>query len=273
MVAIAHTKGGAGKTSLTFNLAFALGQRGLRVVVVDLDQQMGQSAFLGDRTSGADVGDVLLGRATVDQALVPDVQPGVAVVPAGERSLAEAATLFDENPGILGDMLGQLNSGTNVVLIDTPGHLSGVVATSLAAADGVLIPMVPEAGPVTELPTILNMVEAVAQGGPKPAVWGIIRMRVWGNSVYRRVAEEQIRQIAERYDVPLFRNKVPEDAKFGEAHLLGLPVGAYLPVARSATAYRFIADELIERRGWHAATPVAGLADLAEVDQAPEQVG
>jgi cellulose biosynthesis protein BcsQ len=86
-------------------------------------------------------------------------------------------------------------------------------------------------------------------------VYGILRLRVWGNSVYRRVAEEQIRTIADERGVPLFRNKVPEDAKFGEAHLVGMPVGAYHPVARSATAFRHAAYELIQRRGWPFAIP------------------
>ena len=115
--------------------------------------------------------------------------------------------------------------------------------------------MVPEAGPVTELPTILNAIRASARTDGHPEVYGIIKMRIWGSSVYRRIAEEQIRTIAERFEVPLFRNKIPEDAKFGEAHLVGLPVGAYHHGARSATAYRHVAYELIQRRGWRFAVP------------------
>jgi chromosome partitioning protein len=251
VVAVAHTKGGAGKTSLTFNLAYPLGQRGLRVVVVDLDQQMGQSAFLGESAPAADVGWVLLGEATLAEALAREVHPNVAVLPAGEQSMVEAAALLTTDHGRqrLTEVLDELRDEFDVILLDTPGHQSAVVATALAASDGVLVPMVPEAGPVTELPTILNTVIGVGDGAT-PEVYGVVRMRIWGNSVYRRVAEDQIREIADRYGVPLFRHKVPEDAKFGEAHLLGLPVGAYMPGSRAAIAYRFIADELIQRRGW-----------------------
>lgn len=252
VIAVAHTKGGAGKTSLTFNLAYPLGQRGLRVVVVDLDQQMGQSVFLGDSYPSADVGWVLLGEASVPEALAREVHPNVAVLPAGEQSMVEAAALLATDHGRqrLTEVLDELRGEFDVILLDTPGHQSAVVATALAASDGVLVPMVPEAGPVTELPTILNTVVGVCDGAATPEVYGVIRMRIWGNSVYRRIAEDQIREIADRYEVPLFRHKVPEDAKFGEAHLLGLPVGAYVPGSRAAIAYRFIADELIERRGW-----------------------
>ena len=57
VITVAHTKGGAGKTSLTFNLAYALSTCGARVLVIDLDQQTGQSVFLGeaDRATHAGV--------------------------------------------------------------------------------------------------------------------------------------------------------------------------------------------------------------------------
>ena len=53
IISVTHSKGGAGKTSLTFNLAYALAAAGARVLVVDLDTQMGQSSFL-DQFGNAD---------------------------------------------------------------------------------------------------------------------------------------------------------------------------------------------------------------------------
>ena len=260
VITVAHTKGGTGKTSLTFNLAYALSTCGARVLVIDLDQQTGQSVFLGDgtrpRAEGArdavDVGAVLLGHAALDDAVVRDVHPNLDVLPADETSMGHAGRQLTD-PWVrsrLLDVLDAARSEWDIVVVDTPGHQSGVVAAALGGSSGVIVPMVPEAGPVTELPTILNTIRSTAGLNTRLEVYGIIKMRVWGNSVYRRVAEEQIRSIAERYEVPLFRNKIPEDAKFGEAHLVGLPVGAYHHSARSATAYRHVAYELIQRRGW-----------------------
>ncbi len=264
IITVAHTKGGAGKTSLTFNLAYAMSTCGARVLVIDLDQQTGQSVFLGDddphRSRGsrhADVGAVLLGDADLDDALVRDVHPNLDVLPADEVAMSDAGLRL-AHPVVRGRLLNLLDtarSAWDIVFVDTPGHQSIVVAAALSGSSGVIVPMVPEAGPVTELPTILNAIRAAADRGAGPEVYGIIKMRVWGTSVYRRVAEEQIRAIAERFEVPLFRNKIPEDAKFGEAHLVGLPVGAYHHTARSATAYRHVAYELIQRRGWRFAVP------------------
>jgi chromosome partitioning protein len=265
VITVAHTKGGAGKTSLTFNLAYALSTCGARVLVIDLDQQSGQSVFLGDaapkRSSGArdvaDVGAVLLGRASFEDALIRGVHPNLDVLPSDDLSMGNAGRQLSD-PWVrsrLVDVLDTARDQWDIVLVDTPGHQSSVVAAALSGSSGALVPMVPEAGPVTELPTILNTIRATADANARPEVYGIIKMRIWGSSVYRRVAEEQIRAIADRFEVPLFRNKIPEDAKFGEAHLVGLPVGAYHHGARSATAYRHVAYELIQRRGWRFTVP------------------
>jgi chromosome partitioning protein len=264
VITVAHTKGGAGKTSLTFNLAYALSTCGARVLVIDLDQQTGQSVFLGDadpRRSNdardADVGAVLLGHADLEDALIRDVHPNLDVLPADEVSMMNAGRRLGD-PAVHGrllDIFDAARSSWDIVLVDTPGHQSDVVAAALSGSTGAIVPMVPEAGPVTELPTILNTIRATTGDDGSPEVYGIVKMRVWGASVYRRVAEDQIRSIAERFEVPLFRNKIPEDAKFGEAHLVGLPVGAYHHSARSATAYRHVAYELIQRRGWRFAVP------------------
>jgi chromosome partitioning protein len=265
VITVAHTKGGAGKTSLTFNLAYALSTCGARVLVIDLDQQTGQSVFLGDadkrRSDGSrdvvDIGVILLGRGTFEDALIRNVHPNLDVLPADEISMSHAARQLHD-PWVrsrLIDVLDAARESWDITLVDTPGYQSGVVAASLAGSSGAIVPMVPEAGPVTELPTILNTIRTVAEANAHPEVYGIIKMRIWGTSVYRRVAEEQIRTIADKFEVPLFRNKIPEDAKFGEAHLVGLPVGAYHYNARSATAYRHVAYELIQRRGWRFPIP------------------
>ena len=265
VITVAHTKGGTGKTSLTFNLAYALSTCGARVLVIDLDQQTGQSVFLGDavprRSSNVrdvvDVGAVLLGRAKLEDALVRGIHPNLDVLPADEVSMGQAGRQLNDPwvRGRLVELLDAARDAWDIVLVDTPGHQSAVVVAALSGSSGVIVPMVPEAGPVTELPTILNTIRTVTDTNPRLEVYGIVKMRVWGNSLYRRVAEDEIREIAERNEVPLFRNKIPEDAKFGEAHLVGLPVGAYHYAARSATAYRHVAYELIQRRGWRFTVP------------------
>jgi hypothetical protein len=61
----------------------------------------------------------------------------------------------------------------------------------------------------------------------------------------------------------MFRNKIPEDARFGEAQLMGVPVRAHDKRARSAIAFRYLTEELLERKGWRA--PLALNHDSTQV--------
>src|SRR5258706_1216282 len=132
VITVAHTKGGAGKTSLTFNLAYALSTCGARVLVIDLDQQTGQSVFLGDtaqRRSGrtdeaVDIGAVLMGRASFEDAVVRDVHPNLDVLPADGPSMGNAGRQLTD-PWVrsrLIDVLDAARAKWDIALVDTPGY-------------------------------------------------------------------------------------------------------------------------------------------------------
>ena len=91
---------------------------------------------------------------------------------------------------------------------------------------------------VTELPTILNTIEPRRQRWP-PEVYGITAM----TGAPACIDAKNRSAIADRSEVP-HRNKIPEDAKFGEAHLVGLPVGAITtaPVGHGQTSRRLRID-------------------------------
>lgn len=289
VISVVHSKGGSGKSSLATNLAYALAVERYRVLVIDLDRQTGQNVGFGitelrrDRAGRVlDVGSVLRGEATLDDAVITSVHPGLDVLPADERSLAaaeadlaaagiagqvrlyelldEAARSESDANAIVGTDANKSSGRWDVVIIDTPGRQTDIVGVALAASTGVLVPAVPEGGPVAELGTVLDRLARVRLDLTHLEVYGLVRMRVGGNSRYRRIAEDQTRVIADEFRVPLFRTKVPEDAKFGESHLAREPIGRYSPTARSAVAYRYIAEELITRRNWPRVPGAPGVA-------------
>ena len=108
VITIAQQKGGAGKTTLTAQLAVALARQGLRVAAVDIDPQ---------------------GSLTAWHSLRPDS--------------ATPLTLSQVPGWRLGNDLDRLKASHDVVLIDSPPHAETEAKTAIRAADLVLLPVQP----------------------------------------------------------------------------------------------------------------------------------
>src|SRR5881227_3722872 len=84
ILSLANQKGGVGKTTTAINLGTALAAIGERVLIVDLDPQGNASTGLGiDRRSrNVSTYDVLIGEASLRDAVVPTAVPRLHIAPS-----------------------------------------------------------------------------------------------------------------------------------------------------------------------------------------------
>ena len=250
-LAVAHAKGGAGKTSLTANLGFALSNAGHRVLLVDLDKQMSLTRVVfgpQELRQGHDVGDVIRGELSIADVVIKSIRPNLDLAPAKRGSTAGA--LDSVRAGDL-EALFRLRSALEEVaeqydwvLIDTPGEQGPAMEVALLAADRVLIPLVPERMCVDGATTTLDHIDHVRETYPELGVLGFVFMKTGGNANVRVMMETLAREIAGERSIPVMRNKIPTEARFLEAEAVGMPVGEYDPSARTAIAYRALAEEV-----------------------------
>ena len=136
LIAVTSTVSGEGKTFVSVSMAGVISLTGKRVVIIDLDMRKPRvhRAFGIENLKG--MSTVLIGRHTIDEAVVNSKYDFLDVIPSGPVPPNSAELIISRK---LKDVLEELKSRYDVVVIDTPPV--GVVADALELLKVVDIPV------------------------------------------------------------------------------------------------------------------------------------
>lgn len=239
-VVTANNKGGAGKTATTIAFAAALADMGHRVLAVDMDPQGNLTRRLGyDETFWQDrktISDTLRLRSDdpADPAgvIVPcawehdlaaqiDLLPSVPVKLEGRQREAgrEAGTEFR-----LRRALDRVDRDYDITLIDVPPGLGHLTDMALAAADRVIVVLMPEFDYVQGAIRMIHYVEGEreALGRPDLQVAGVVVTNVDAEAATHKA---QLANLPNLFvDGMLWEPYVPHRRTWSSANSDGLPI-------------------------------------------------
>jgi flagellar biosynthesis protein FlhG len=135
-------KGGVGTSNLVLNLAIALGEYGQRVVLVDADLGLANIDLLCGIAPACDLGDVLAGDRSLEDAIVSG--PGEIRIVSGAHGTRTLAELMVDGPVKLAAELSELEAGADFLIVDAGSGLGSAIATLAAAADQIVVVTTPE---------------------------------------------------------------------------------------------------------------------------------
>ena len=245
---VANQKGGVGKTTTAANIGALLARRGGRVLVVDTDPQFALTRQLGldARSLGANLVDVLAGRASATDAIVRGVH-GVDVIPAAGELAGVEMSLVGElgRERFLHDALEASIEEYDEVVIDTPPNLGLLTVNALVCADYVLAPVSAEdEGAVHGILELRGTIAKLAKrlGGEAPPLVAVVTR--WSPTrVSSRMVEDQL---TEAGLAPVARIRL-RSALVAAAAAARVPVATLAPDSCVALAYGDVV-ELLARR-------------------------
>ena len=246
VVSVSNNKGGSGKTTTTVNLAAAFAERGLRVLVVDLDPQGSATHWLRGSESNRGLVEFSAGGMRVSKLVRESPVHGVDLIPTSASLVPPGDDSRNATGLSIVHAFARLPDYWDLVLIDTPPTLGYLCLASIAVSNHVVIPVEAHALGLVGVATVIASIDRARRHvNPRIELLGIIVCRVRATRHTRQI----VAQLRAEFGAGVLTNSVREAIAVAEAPASRVPITEYAPGSRVVEDYQAVAAELLGRLG------------------------
>ena len=246
VIAFSIFKGGTGKTTSAVNVSAALAQTGIRVLLVDLDQQASATRHLGidpypisPNFYDVFVSKVPLHKVRRETAFGFNLVPGHPLLAAVEEALEPG----DEK--LFAGLLAEVSSDYDIVILDSPPGKAMLSISALVAATHVIIPLQAQRPALDGTLDVLRFIQDVVWSdyNPKLKIIGILPTMVRRLGGHSAGVVNMARELWGNKVLPF---EVPETIIFPRSFDKGQPALVFSPRHKAVPPYRELAEVINE---------------------------
>ena len=248
IIAVANQKGGVGKTTTAVNLAAAIGEKGKKVLLVDLDPQGNTTSGFGisKRDLSNSVYDVLMDGLDAKEAVIK-TQFKVDVLPSSMKLSGAGIELVtvDNRHARLRMALNRLSDEYDFIFIDCPPALDLLTINALSAADTVIVPIQCEFFALEGLSELMNTIRLVKQHYNKYIDIEGVLLTMFDPRLNLTI--QVVNEVKKYFPNKVYKTTIPRNVRLSEAPSFGCPINSYDKASRGAQSYDALADEVISQ--------------------------
>lgn len=236
ILAFANQKGGVGKTTSVSTIGGILAHKGLKVLLVDADQQCNlTSTYLKEVPK-----KTLMDTFEEGEVSTIRLRERLALLP-GSDNLCEVDSLMEEPDDrfLLSRAFTKIKENYDFILIDCPPSMSWITINALTAADYVFAPA--QADPKS-LHGVSKLAEACYRAGTTTRINGVFFTMFKKNT---KLAQRMEKQFRARYGDIIMNATVRSCVKAAECAEVYQDLISYAPTCATALDYNALVDEII----------------------------
>ena len=242
-----NEKGGVGKTSACFNLAWAFSDIGKKVLMIDLDGQRANLTYfcgIEKREDLPTIYDILLGGREVKDTIVK-VRDKVDIIPAtvNVANLSQSAKISR-----MKQVVQEVQDKYDYIFIDVNPTPNWSHVLALSSTEYAVIVMLPD---ITSLEGNMGIIESVeeVQGTTNPnlKVLGLLFNKNENRTNLSKAVKERAEIMANSLNTKVFNSMIRNSVVLGENVITHKGITEYKKTSPAALDIYALADEIVEK--------------------------
>jgi len=186
-ISMTSGKGGVGKTILVSNLAYELGRRGHRVLILDGDMGMANVDIMFGHRTRLNISHVLESRCQIDDIVV-SVAPNVQLIPGGS-GIYGLSRLAPLQKHLLLDQVSRMKQSYDYLIIDTAPGIDDNVLYLNAAAQEIMVVVTPDPSSLTDAYALIKVLNTRYRENRFSIVANMVSGESEGQMVFKKISD------------------------------------------------------------------------------------